>query len=204
MEVRNLITSVIYIKFMDNLVAKLYQSPKTVLTNKDLALIWEETSADNLKARIAYYVKQGALIRLTRGVFAKDSNYNSKELASSIYTPSYISFETVLREAGIIFQHYDTIFVAGPYAFSKKIDKYQITFRKLKDAVLFNTAGIVSKDNYSIATPERAFLDMIYLSPNYYFDNLRSINWEKCDELVKIYNNKQLVKRLNKYKKNSQ
>jgi hypothetical protein len=82
------------------------------------------------------------------------------------------------------------------------IDKHTITFRKLKDIVLFNSTGIVSKDNYSIATPERAFLDMIYLFPNYYFDNLKSINWEKCNELVKIYNNKELIKRLAKYRKN--
>ena len=186
---------------MDNLVAKLYQSSKTILTNKELALIWEETSADNLKAKIAYYVKQGVLIRLTRGVFAKDHNYSPKELAASIYTPSYISFETVLREAGIIFQHYDTIFVAGPWSFSKKIGKYTFTFRKLKENVLFSPVGIKSENNYSIATPERAFLDMIYLFPNYYFDNLRPINWEKCDEMIKIYNNKQMVKRLSKYKK---
>ena len=43
---------------------------------------------------------------------------------------------------------------------------------------------------------------MIYLSPDYYFDNLKSINWKKCVEMVKIYNNKQLVKRLVKYQKN--
>ena len=92
---------------MDNLIAKLYQSPKTILTNKDLALIWGETNLNNLKAKIAYYVKRGVLIRLTRNVFAKDANYNAKELATSIYTPSYISFETVLREAGTIFQHYE-------------------------------------------------------------------------------------------------
>jgi len=74
------------------------------------------------------------------------------------------------------------------------IDKFTIIFRKLKDSVLFNFAGIIIKDNYSVATTERAFLDMIYLFPNYYFDNLKSINWEKCDELVKIYNNKELIK----------
>ncbi len=82
------------------------------------------------------------------------------------------------------------------------VDKHAFTFRKLKDAVLYNPAGIVSKDNYSAATPERAFLDMIYLFPNYYFDNLKAIDWAKCGELVKIYNNKQLIKRLAKYKKN--
>lgn len=188
---------------MDSLITKLYRSNKTILTNKDLALIWGENNKNKLNAKTAYYVKQGSLIRLTRGVFAKDNNFNAKELATSLYFPSYISFETVLREAGIIFQHYDTVFVASQWPKTITINKYAITFRKLKDAVLFNPSGIINKDNYSIATPERAFLDMIYLFPNYYFDNLKSINWELCDELVKTYNNKQLIKRFDKYKKNN-
>jgi hypothetical protein len=182
----------------------LYQSSKTVLTNKGLALIWQENNINNLNAKNAYYVKQKSLIRLARGVFAKNKDYDPKELANSIYAPSYISFETVLREAGVIFQYYDTIFVASKWSKTMAVDKYTFTFRKLKDAVLFNPAGIANKDNYSIATPERAFLDMIYLFPNYYFDNLRSINWEKCGEIAKIYDNKQLIKRLNKYRKNAQ
>lgn len=186
---------------MDNLIVKLYQSKKTILTNKDLALIWQENDAINLNAKVAYYAKQKILIRLTRGIFAKNKKYDSKELATSIYKPSYISFETVLREEGIIFQHYDTIFVASKWPKTVTIDKNKITFRKLKDAVLFNSTGITNKNNYSIATKERAFLDMIYLFPNYYFDNLRSIDWNKCSEIVKIYDNKQLVKRFNKYRK---
>ncbi len=188
----------------DNLIAKLYESPKTILTIKDIALIWEETNTVNLLSKIKYYAKQGSLIRLTRGVFAKSKEYDVKELATSIYTPSYVSFETVLREAGIIFQHHDTIFVAGPYPTTKKIGNQTITFRKLKDSVLYSALGIKNEKNYSIATPERAFLDTIYLSPKFYFDNLRSINWELCLELVKIYDNKQLVKRLATYQKYAQ
>ena len=201
MEVRLFNASVKYVR-MDSLIAKLYQSSKTILTVKDLALLWVETNPINLKSKIGYYAKQGALIRLTRGVFAKNKDYNPKELATSIYAPSYVSFETILREAGVIFQHYDTIFVASKWPKTMKIDKYTFTFRKLKDVVLFNSTGVIGKDNYSVAIVERAFLDMIYLFPNYYFDNLRPINWEKCDEIVKIYNNKQLIKRLNKYRKN--
>lgn len=187
---------------MDSLIVKLYRSPKGIITNKDLALIWHETNQNNLKAKIAYYVKKGVLTRLTRGVFAKDKNYNSKELATSIYTPSYISFETVLREAGIIFQHYDTIFVAGPWSKTTTIDKYAFTFRKLKNSILYNSVGVMNQNNYSMATPERAFLDTIYLFPKYYFDNLKPVNWEQCFELVKIYHNQQLIKRLKKYYKN--
>lgn len=186
---------------MDSLIAKLYQSPKTILTNKDLALIWQINDKENLYSKISYYVKQKALIRMTRGVFAKDKNFDVKELAVSIYTPSYISFETVLRENGVVFQHYDTIFVAGPYSLSKKIDKSFFTFRKLKEEILFNPTGIINKSNYGIATKERSFLDMLYLFPGYYFDNLKSIDWERCNEIVKVYNNKQLVKRLAKYQK---
>lgn len=186
---------------MDSSVAKIYQSHKTILTSKDLGLIWEETNQNNLKAKIAYYVKQGALVRLTRGVFAKDKNYDPKELATSLYTPSYISFETVLREAGIIFQHYDTIFAAGPWPRTIIVDKTKITFRKLKDTVLYNPVGVKNKNNYSIASPERAFLDTIYLFPKYPFDNLRSLDWEECFELVNIYHNQQLIKRLKKYRK---
>lgn len=187
--------------FMDNLIAKLYQSSKTVLTTKDLALIWEETNPVNLKNKISYYAKQGALRRLTRGVFAKEQQYDPKELATSIYVPSYISFETMLREAGIIFQHYDTMFVAGPWSFTKTIDGHRFTFRKLKNDVLFSPAGIKNEAAYGIATPERAFLDMLYLFPNYYFDNLKSLKWDICFELVAIYHNQQLVKRLRKYHK---
>lgn len=185
----------------DNLIAKLYQSPKTVLTTKDIALIWGETNTASLTSKIKYYAKEGSLIRLTRGVFAKNKEYDAKELATSIYTPSYISFETVLREAGIIFQHQDAIFVAGPYPTTKKIGHQTIVFRKLKDRVLYNALGIKNEKNYSIATPERAFLDTMYLSPKFYFDNLRSINWERCFELAKIYDNKQLIKRLTAYQK---
>lgn len=187
---------------MDNLIAKLYQTSKTVLNSKDLALVWQENNKESLYSKTAYYVKQKALTRLTRGVFSKNKEYNPKELATSIYAPSYISFETVLREAGVIFQYYNSIFVASKWPKTMVIDKYTFIFRKLKNTVLFNAAGIITKDNFSIATTERAFLDTIYLFPNYYFDNLKSIDWEKCDELVKIYNNKQLIRRLNKYRKN--
>lgn len=191
----------LYILTMDNLIAKIYQSPKTILTTKDLALIWEETDSVNLTAKIKYYAKQGALRRLTRGVFAKEKQYDLKELATSIYIPSYISFETVLRESGIIFQHYDTLFVAAPWSFTKTIDDHTFTFRKLKNEILFSPAGIKNEGNYGIATSERAFLDMLYLFPDYYFDNLKSLKWDICFELVALYHNRQLVKRLRKYQK---
>jgi hypothetical protein len=106
-----------------------------------------------------------------------------------------------LRDAGMIFQHYDTIFIAASWGREMKIGNTSIKSRKLKDDVLYNPTGVVNQGNYSIATPERAFLDMIYLFPKYYFDNLRSLDWERCFDLARIYDNKQLIKRIKKYQK---
>ena len=186
---------------MDSLIAKLYQSSKSVLTSRDLALVWEETSTANLKSKIAYYVKAGALIRLTRGVFARDADYDPQELATSLYLPSYVSFETVLREAGMIFQHYDTIFVAGPWTKDVTVGGHSIRFRKLKDSVLFNATGVVRKNAYAVATPERAFLDTIYLFPEYFFDSLAALDWEKCLAIAPVYGNLKLIDRLKFYRK---
>ena len=189
---------------MDNLIAKIYGSSKTVFNTKDIALIWGENNKNNLKSKISYYVKNKDLIRLKNGIFIKDKNYDRFELATRIYTPSYISFETVLRENGIIFQHYDTVFVAGKLSKDILIDDLKISFRKIKNIALYNPLGIINKNNYSMASKERAFLDTIYLFPQYYFDNLRSIDWQKCFEIALIYKNKKLTERLKKYQKNAQ
>jgi predicted transcriptional regulator of viral defense system len=186
---------------MDNLIAKIHQNSKTVFNMLDLALIWSETDRNRLKAKTAYYVKQGVLIRLTRGIFAKSKDYNAMELANSISSPSYISFETALRAAGMIFQHYDTIFVAAKWSKTVEICGKKFVFRKMKTNVLYNPQGIENRGNYSIAGPNRAFLDMIYLFPDFYFDNLLPVDWEECFETVKIYQNKRLEKRLAAYQK---
>jgi hypothetical protein len=91
--------------------------------------------------------------------------------------------------------------LAGPWTLTRKINQNIFNFRKIKKEILFNSSGINFVNNYCIADKERAFLDMIYVSPKYYFDNLSSLDWEKCFNMVKIYNNKQMVKRLNKYYK---
>lgn len=185
---------------MPNAILKLYKSPKTIFTTKDIAMLWGTQNIDNLKSKIAYYVNRGNLIRLRKGVFAKDRDYSLKELAANIYIPSYISFETVLREEGVIFQYQNAIFAASYISREIKCDNKKIIYRRIKDEILLNSFGIIVNDNFSIASKERAFLDMIYLFKNYHFDNLSGIDWDKCFELAKIYN-KATLKRLNGYYK---
>lgn len=180
---------------------KIYQSPKTVLTAEEIAILWNETKPANLYAKLQYYVKHGSLLRLRRGIYAKNKDFNKKELATKIFIPSYISFETVLREAGMIFQHYDSMFVASYVTRNIRVGDMRFCFRKIKNEALYNANGIVTENKFSQAMPERAFLDMIYLFPRYYFDNLDSLNWDTCRDLAPLYGNKQLQKRLERYQK---
>jgi len=174
---------------------------KTVFSFKDIVLLWKDPG-NAARVRVNYYVKRGSLYRIRQGFYAKDKNYDKFELATKIYTPSYISFETILAKAGMIFQLYDQIFVTSYLTREITADNQKYSYKKIKDSVLTNNAGIEHKENYSIATFERAFLDTVYLNKNYHFDNFSSINWDKIFKILPIYDNKQMKKKVEKYYRN--
>ena len=150
----------------------LLRSPKTVFSVKDIALLWGEQAEAAVRVRLSQYVKNGKLIRVHRGIYAKDNNYDRFELATRIYTPSYVSFETVLTRTGVNFQYYGNIFVASYVTREIEADGQKISFVKMKDYVLSNTIGIEHTNDVATATKERAFLDRIYVSKDYHFDHL--------------------------------
>ena len=177
-------------------ILKLYQSNSTILTFKDISMLWKSTNRDLVKRRVNYYVKTEKLYAIRRGIYAKDKNYNEYELASKIYVPSYISLETVLQKEGIIFQHYSSVFLISYLTREIKCKGHNISYKKIKNTVLTNPKGLIKEGNYYIASKERALLDTLYLYKDYYFDNLKNINWDKCFELVSIYENKNLKKKV--------
>lgn len=186
---------------MENDLLVLMRSKKTIFTVSDLSLLWNTTNSSLIWKRVYRYTKSGKLFSIRRGVYAKDRNYDKFELAGRIYTPSYISFETVLAKAGVIFQYYSQIFVASYLSRELTIDGQKYEFRKVKNPILTNPAGIEIKDSYYIASPERAFLDVLYLNREYYFDNPSSLNWGKVEDILPIYGeNKRMELRVKKYK----
>lgn len=186
-----------------NLIAIL-RSPQTVFTFKDIILLTRERNPLLLKQRLHYYVKQSDLLRIRRGIYAKDKNYDRFELATKIYTPSYISMETVLSREGVIFQ-YDSRIVSASYLTREiSCDGATYMFRKIKRSILVNQQSVLNKENYFIAAKERAFMDMIYIFKKYHFDNLSGINWDACFALAPIYENKAMRKYLDSYYKDAQ
>ena len=177
----------------------LLRSQKSIFSIRDTALMWGEENNRTISMRLNKYVKAGKLIRVRRGLYAKDKNYDRFELATRIYTPSYVSFETILTRGGVSFQYYGNIFVASYVNREIVVGDQKITFVRMKDYVLSNTAGIENKAGCSIATKERAFLDRIYVSKDYHFDNLASLDWDKVFTIVPIYHNKRLEKKTQEY-----
>lgn len=182
-----------------NYLLDLIKMKQTVFTTKDISLLWNSSDNAFIKEKLYRYTKSNKLFRIRKGIYSKDKNFESNELATKIFTPAYISFETVLAKEGLIFQYYSQIFSASYQTKKITILNQEYVYRKIKNEILVNTSGIENKNSYSIATKERAFLDMIYINKNFYFDNLSVLNWDKVFDLLPIYNNKSMRKTVSKY-----
>jgi hypothetical protein len=159
-------------------------------------MLISESDSGLLRRRLNYYVHSGKVFNPRRGIYALPG-YNREELACLVYSPSYISLQYVLRKSGVLFQ-YGTEFTAVSYLNrSVIIDEITVLFRKLKGTALVNTAGVIRQTNHvNIATPERAFLDLLYLEKDYHFDNLSSLDTKTVFSLLTLYQSKELVKRV--------
>lgn len=167
-----------------------------------MALLWREDNKKIISERLRKYEEAGKLVRIRRGIYAKDEKYDKYEFAIKIFRPSYISFETVLGASGMTFQYYGNIFVATYLKREIKCDGQTYSFVKMKDLILNNPKGVDQTGEYATASKERAFLDTVYRSKKYYVDNPSSLDWDKVFEILPIYNNKKMAKTVQKYYEN--
>ncbi|MBI4066565.1 hypothetical protein HY411_02505 [Candidatus Gottesmanbacteria bacterium] len=184
----------------DRLLIQLYRRPETVFPIDQIAQMFPGIPYKSLRDRLSYCTKTGKLIRVRHGIYAKPS-YNHLELANKIYTPSYISLETVLAKEGIVFQYYETIFAVSYLTRTVSVAGKDIQYRQIKGIVLTNPHGVEYHDEVAIASRERAFLDAVYIYKDYHFDNLGVIDWQKVDELTPVYRSKTVKKRIAGYRK---
>lgn len=179
----------------NNTLLRLYESPQTVFSIAGITLLLGEERENVLSKRLNYYVKEGKLLNPRRGFYAK-KGYNPEELACMLFTPSYLSLEYVLQKAGIVFQYDSRLSAVSYLSRSVEIDGTEFFYRRIKGEILANTMGIECKGNINIAIPERAFLDVMYLNADYYFDNLRLLDYKKVIEILPIYNSKRMEVRV--------
>jgi hypothetical protein len=182
----------------NNVILSIYKDEKTVFRLRDIALLVGEKDFESLNKKLNYYVRTGKLLNPRKGIYAKP-DYSSEELACLLYTPSYISLEYVLQKAGVIFQFDSRITAISYLSRSVEVESKTFIYRKIKGEIISNTRGISRQINHvNIATAERAFLDLLYLNKNYYFDNLNPLNRTKVYDLLPIYMSKALTDRVKK------
>jgi hypothetical protein len=177
---------------------EILKNSRTVFRINDIALLLDNEKTNILAKKLYYYVKTGDLLNPRKGFYAKEG-YKSEELACLLYPPTYISLEYVLQRAGVVFQYDSAITNVSYLTREIEIDNTIFRYRTIKGEILTNPSGIMlNHNNINIATPERAFLDMIYLNRNYYFDNLRALDKKVVHQLLPIYNSLTLTKLVTK------
>lgn len=162
----------------------------------------------NKNNKISRDIRDGKLFKIITGLYETDANTPGYLLASSIYGPSYISFEYALSKYALIPERVNVITCAS--FDKKKKKKYTtdfgvFTYRDIPklaypEEVLLKIEGEYS---YQIATPEKALCDKLYtLSPLNNYSNLETmlfqdlrideeefnkLNIEKIENLSKLY-----------------
>jgi hypothetical protein len=180
----------------NNIVFTLYNTERTVFRFNQIALLSGDQNFQSLNNKINYAVRTGKLLNPRKGIYTKPA-YSKEEMACSVYVPSYISLEYVLQKAGVIFQ-YDTSYTLISYlSRTTEIDKQSYRFRKIKATALSCTDGIFRHNNHiNIACAERAFLDLLYLEKDYYFDNIHPLNKNTINKLLPVYQSEALKQRV--------
>jgi hypothetical protein len=185
-----------------DIVLTIYRENQTVFRLRDIAILTGETDFQSLNKKLNYYARTGKLGNPRKGIYTKPV-YKREELACSIFTPSYISLQYVLQKAGIIFQYDSRITAVSYLNRNVEVEGQLYSFRKIKSGTLVNTNGIIRQpDHINIASPERAFLDLLYLEKDYYFDNLNPLKKVVIMSILPAYESKALTQRVNKLFKN--
>lgn len=165
----------------------------------------------NPDAKVKRLVDEGALIPIIRGLYETDRSVPGYYLASSIYGPSYLSFEFALSYHGLI---PEAVYHFTCATFEKKKQKKYTTrfgiflYRDVPGSAYPADVFFAVENGYSyqIASAEKAICDMLYkTSPRsnlselraFLFDDMRiepddffGLDLDKLRKLCSLYRTK--------------
>lgn len=119
------------------------------------------------KDKIKNLLKEGKIIKLTKGLYETDKKISSYLVANAIYGPSYLSFEFALSYHGLI---PEAVYTYTSATFKRKKEKKYINYFgtfTYKDipANAYPFEILVMKEDtyqYKIASAEKALCDKLY------------------------------------------
>lgn len=159
---------------------------------KTYAMMMEELNSYSAPAnKLGRMVKEGSCVQIVKGLYETEKSTPGYLLAGSIYGPSYLSFDYVLSQCGLI---PEAVYVFTSATFEKKkTKKYttpfgKFTYRDVPSSV-YPYEIILRREGdyiYQVATPEKALCDKLYtLSPVRNKKELASLLFEdlRIDEI---------------------
>lgn len=168
-------------------IIQLNNNSKSIINTNDIAKILNITF-ESAKVTAARYTKKGYLIRLKRDFYVtanKFEKYSERDFfraANIIQVPSYISLISALSYYDITTQQFQNVYESVAVKRSKNviIKNVEFVFYRLKTNFYF---GFGLAEDFFIASPEKAFADIIYLtSLGKYRCDFTAINFKKIDK----------------------
>ncbi len=174
-----------------NLVNQIESLEKSVFSIKDLKKLFPDES--NLGTSVKRMVDGGVILQVTRGVYAlKNKPLDIEKIATQLYYPSYVSFESALSKYGILNQGLYCLTLATT-RHSKKMELAGLDceFSQIQPKLFF---GFSLVNGTYLADPEKAFLDQVYMVSqgkrrgNFSEWNLEGLDQRKVVESLGSYN----------------
>ena len=116
---------------------------------------------ENLYVALRRWEIGGIIERVAQGIYVPmGSNISLENVATQLYIPNYLSFESALAKYGILnLIPYTLTFATTRKTRKYTIQKREIEFRQISSQLFF---GFQMKNGIYIASPEKAFLDEVY------------------------------------------
>jgi len=185
----------------------LYDSNLTFFTTKTLRDILNINNESVFFSHIYKLTENGVLTKIERNKYILTAKTpDNMTLANMLYHPSYISFETALNYYGILSQFpTETTSATTKKTNFKRVGNSQYSYTHVDPGLYF---GYEKRDNFIIATPEKALFDQAYLTSK----GLKTLSIDEYDltlinisifksYLIKLKNNIQFKDVLNKMSK---
>jgi predicted transcriptional regulator of viral defense system len=197
----------------ENNYLKLINSSQKFFSLLDLSLLWNNNVISVTKLA-SYYVKQGKLFKLKRGIYSliTEKNINESDLCvigQKLISPSYITYHTALTKHGINFQYYKSVHLFSKFSKTIVLDinknKISFVYHKINKDVLYLKKGLIEiltpNGSYYLASSERSIIDSWYLNSNLGLDYTKNskINRKILKELAIDYNSPRIWKNLKLY-----
>lgn len=130
-------------------------------------------SASQVRLQIVRWVKAGKLIQVRRGLYALNRPFRKIDphpflVANRIRKASYVSLQSALAYYGMIPEHVPvvtSVTTGRPESLQTGLGAF--TFRHVRIPLFagFRSVTVAPGQSAFLATPEKALLDLVYLSP---------------------------------------